>query len=59
MNDWILGLVYTLDGKGIVFYVMLTCFISGTLAFLIGLERQFRGETAGVRTRFWRSAVLF
>lgn len=52
MDRWILDLVFLWNGKGIILYVLLTCFIAGLLAFLIGLERQLRGEAAGVRTFF-------
>ena len=50
MDRWILSLVFEFEGKGIILYVLITCFIAAFLAFLIGLERQLRGEAAGVRT---------
>ena len=50
MDKWILDLIFAFDGKGIILYVLITCVIACVLACFIGLERQLRGEAAGVRT---------
>ena len=50
IDQWILGLVHTYEGKGIVLYVLLTCLVAGALACIIGLERRLRGKEAGMRT---------
>ena len=50
MDKWILSLAFSGEGIGIVWYVLITGAIAGVLSFFIGLERQLRGEVAGVRT---------
>lgn len=50
MDKWLLHLVYDFHGYGILLYVLLTTVIAAVLSFCIGLERQLRGEQAGVRT---------
>lgn len=49
-DRWLLQLVYSLHGYGILIYVLLTTLIAAVLASLIGMERQRRGEVAGGRT---------
>lgn len=49
-DRWILQLVYSLHGYGILIYVLLTTSIAAVLASFIGMERQLRGEVAGGRT---------
>ena len=34
------------SGLGLVLYVLITTIIAATLAFLVGIERQLRGEAA-------------
>ncbi len=50
MDRWLLRLVYDFHGYGILLYVLITTLIAAMLSFTIGLERQLRGEQAGVRT---------
>lgn len=50
MDQWLLELVYAYHGYGIILYVLITSLIAALLSFFIGLERQLRGEAAGVRT---------
>ena len=50
LDKWLLELVTKFSGYGILLYVVITCIISCILAFLIGLERQLKGEPAGIRT---------
>lgn len=50
MDRWLLDLVDNWQGFGILLYILLTTVISGVLSAAIGLERQLRGEPAGVRT---------
>lgn len=50
MDKALLRLVYEFHGYGILLYILITTLIAGVLCFLIGLERQLRGEAAGIRT---------
>lgn len=50
MDRALLHLVYAFGGYGILLYILVTTLIAGLLSFLIGLERQLRGEAAGIRT---------
>ena len=50
MDKWLLELVHSLNGYGILIYVLITTVAAALLSFCIGLERQLRGEQAGVRT---------
>jgi putative Mg2+ transporter-C (MgtC) family protein len=50
MDQWFISLVDQFDGYGIALYVLLTCLISGLLASTFGMEREFRGQAAGLRT---------
>lgn len=50
MDKWLLHLIREYQGDGIILYVFLTASIAAVLSFFIGLERQLRGEAAGVRT---------
>lgn len=50
IERWLLQLIYDYNGYGILLYVFITNAIAGILSFFIGLERQLRGEPAGVRT---------
>ena len=46
----ILQLATSLDGWGILLYIVITVIISAILSALIGLERYRKGENAGMRT---------
>lgn len=48
MDRALLHLVYAFGGYGILLYILVTTLIAGVLSFLIGLERQLRGEAAVV-----------
>ena len=50
MNQTLLRMIYVYHGRGIVLYLLITTLSAGALASLIGLERQLKGEAAGVRT---------
>ncbi|MBQ9545051.1 MAG: MgtC/SapB family protein [Clostridia bacterium] len=50
MDKWLLDLIHENQGDGLILYVFLTATIAALLSFFIGLERQLRGEAAGVRT---------
>jgi putative Mg2+ transporter-C (MgtC) family protein len=50
MDNWFISLVDKFDGYGIALYVLLTCVIAGILSSIIGLEREFKGQSAGLRT---------
>ena len=50
IERWLLHLIYEYHGYGILLYVLITNLLAGILSFCIGLERQLRGEPAGVRT---------
>ena len=50
MDKWLLHLIREYQGDGIILYVFLTASVAALLSFFIGLERQLRGEAAGVRT---------
>ena len=50
MDNWILRLIYDYHGNGILLYVLITMTAAGALSACIGLERQLKGEAAGVRT---------
>ena len=50
IERWLLHLIYEYHGYGILLYVLITNLLAGVLSFCIGLERQLRGEPAGVRT---------
>ena len=50
IERWLLHLIYEYHGYGILLYVLITNSLAGVLSFCIGLERQLRGEPAGVRT---------
>ena len=50
MDQMLLQLIHNHAREGLVIYVLLTSVIAALLSFCIGLERQLRGEAAGVRT---------
>lgn len=50
MNQWFVSLIDKYDGKGFFLYIVLTVFIAGILSSIIGLEREFKGQAAGLRT---------
>lgn len=50
MNQWFISLIEKYDGYGFLLYITLTVFIAGVLSSVIGLEREFKGQVAGLRT---------
>lgn len=50
MDYWFRNLLNRFDGYGIALYVVLTCIIAGLCASVIGLEREMKGQSAGLRT---------
>lgn len=50
MDEWFQGLVGNVDGYGLLIYILLTTVISGVLSSVIGLERELKGQAAGLRT---------
>ena len=50
MDDAILRIVTMGDGWGIAVYTLITMAISGVLSLVIGLERELKGEPAGLST---------
>ncbi len=50
MNQWFISLIEKYDGYGFLLYITLTVFIAGVLSSVIGLEREFKGQAAGLRT---------
>lgn len=50
MDAWFISLIDKYDQYGVVLFVALTCLVSGLLASVIGLERELKGQSAGLRT---------
>ena len=50
MDSWLLHLIYDNKSYGILLYVLITTVVAALLSFCVGLERQLKGEQAGVRT---------
>lgn len=50
MDNWFVSLIDKYDGYGIALYVLFTALIAGILSSIIGLEREFKGQPAGLRT---------
>ena len=50
MDQFALHLINSFQGYGMAIYVLVTLAISAVLSFIIGLERELRGEPAGLST---------
>ena len=50
MDDAILSLVDKYNGYGIALFTLITIFVAGVLSSFFGLERELRGQSAGLRT---------
>ena len=50
IDESIIKLATSLDGWGMLIYILITVIISAVLSALIGLERYRKGENAGMRT---------
>ena len=50
MDEWIISLIPRFDGYGMLLYILLTSVIAGLLSSIIGLERELKGQAAGLRT---------
>ena len=50
MDQFALHLIHEYRSYGIAIYVMLTLAVSAILSFIIGIERELRGEPAGLST---------
>lgn len=50
IDESIINLVEKWNGWGLVLFTVLTALISGILASLIGIEREMKGQAAGLRT---------
>lgn len=49
MDDWLLSLLEH-DGWGMPVFILVTTLLSGLLSGILGLEREIRGQSAGLRT---------
>ena len=50
MDSWFISLINQFDGYGIALFVLITTIISGLLSSVFGLEREFQGRQAGLKT---------
>ncbi len=50
MDQGIISLAYRFNGWGLALYVLVVTLISGFLAGIIGIERESKGQAAGLRT---------
>lgn len=50
MDEWIIGLTQKYNGYGMVLFILITCSIAAVLSGFVGLEREKRGQAAGLRT---------
>lgn len=50
MDSWFRNLLNRYDGYGIALYVLLACLVAGLCTSIIGLEREMKGQSAGLRT---------
>jgi putative Mg2+ transporter-C (MgtC) family protein len=50
MDQAIIGLTTKFNGYGMALFVLVTTLIAGFLAAIIGLEREMKGQAAGLRT---------
>lgn len=50
MDKAIISLAYKFDGWGMALYVLIVTLIAGLLSIFIGIEREMKGQAAGLRT---------
>lgn len=51
MDEAIINMIYSIGGGwGMALYVLVTTFIAGLLSIFIGIEREAKGQAAGLRT---------
>jgi putative Mg2+ transporter-C (MgtC) family protein len=50
MDQAIIGIAFKYDGYGMALFVLITTLVSAFLSSFIGLERELRGQAAGLRT---------
>lgn len=50
MDKYIISLAYRFNGWGMALYILVVTLISGFLAGIIGIERESKGQAAGLRT---------
>lgn len=50
MDKAIISLVYKYDGWGMALYILIVTLIAGFLSIFIGIEREAKGQAAGLRT---------
>lgn len=50
MDQFIVSLAYKYNGWGLALYILIVSLIAGFLAGIIGIEREMKGQAAGLRT---------
>ena len=50
MDKYIISLAYSFDGWGLALYILIVTLVSGLLSGVIGVEREMKGQAAGLRT---------
>ena len=50
MDQSIISLAYKYNGWGIALYILIVTLVSGVLSAIIGVEREIKGQAAGLRT---------
>ena len=50
MDQLIISLAYKFNGWGLALYVLVTTLLAGVLSGIIGIEREIKGQAAGLRT---------
>ena len=50
MDQSIISLAYKYNGWGIALYILIVTLVSGLLSAIIGVEREIKGQAAGLRT---------
>ena len=50
MDQLIISLAYKFNGWGLTLYVLVTTLLAGVLSGIIGIEREIKGQAAGLRT---------
>ena len=49
MDQSIISLAYKYNGWGIALYILIVTLVSGVLSAIIGVEREIKGQAAGLR----------
>ena len=50
MDKAIVSLAYRFDGWGLALYILVVTLVSGCLSAILGIEREIKGQAAGLRT---------